>query len=878
MRKAVVAVVIAVLMLASSFAMLAPGSDADAAMGVKIFHDGGSEYTDGDTLVNGAVEVNSIDGMFIVPAGALIPTDPSHIRVYYPPDVTCYIGFAAKGAEQFLLDTKVKAELYSDQARTSLMGVAVANMTDDCVFFMLDDEKVSFQKETDYYIVLRTSEECMMADIPSDPFVTFVFDAESDIHRLSFDSNGGSPAEIDSRYLVEGGAYGELPEVTKEGCSLLGWYDGDVPATAETLMGDEDVELQARWLANVHQVTFDSDGGTPSTIPPRSVTEGDPIGNLPSVTKSGYSFLGWHDGTSYVTKDTPMGGADIHLTARWEAQPGPTPPAPKTFTLRYDANGGSGAPPAQTYSGTESSHAFTVSSTVPKWEGHTFLGWSTSSKGSASYQGGDSITVTGTTTLYAVWTDKPSHTVSYDVNGGSGSVPSQSVAEDSTFTVASYSGTKPGYKFMGWSYGGTIYSPGTMMAMGKSDMAFTAAWEELAEHTLYFNGNGGRADIGSKQVREGEPYGELPGAERQDFVFLGWFTSQSGGSMVSPDTLMGGSDAMVFAQWVFSGDEHEEHDEEVLPDGSVVETDIIDRTYPDDRTEHIEDTTITHPDSSAERTYGRTMRDPEGKVLTEEGRSVETDASGRVTDISFEIKDNIGDTTVSTRYYPGTGSLDSSVWSDVITEDIADAMISQIVLGSDFLSGYGISSDSTVTAQVSYGVTVESEALSLLAGEGYGLYVEAETGSMYLDDGVISSAASYEQDVLIKIERGTSHNLTPDQQKVIGGGFAVVVTMVRGTEQVHDIGGTASIKLEPGLEGDVFVYYIQEDGSYEEMESSYDRETGEVRFTVTHFSVYFAASEQIQPGGDGISQWWIVIAAAVLLIVILAVLYRLRRD
>ena len=77
------------------------------------------------------------------------------------------------------------------------------------------------------------------------------------------------------------------------------------------------------------------------------------------------------------------------------------------FTLNYNANGGENAPPSQTYKATsqyEKSHVFTISSTVPTRENYTFLGWSTNRNATtAEYQPNGKITVTDTTTLYAVW-------------------------------------------------------------------------------------------------------------------------------------------------------------------------------------------------------------------------------------------------------------------------------------------------------------------------------------------------------------------------------------------------------------------------------------------------------------------------------------------
>ena len=88
-----------------------------------------------------------------------------------------------------------------------------------------------------------------------------------------------------------------------------------------------------------------------------------------------------------------------------------TPPS-VTYTLNYNANGGAGAPAAQTGSSTTGSYTFTISSTVPTKTGYTFKGWSTSSSAtSASYQPGNTINVTGTTTLYAVWEAAPAKDV-----------------------------------------------------------------------------------------------------------------------------------------------------------------------------------------------------------------------------------------------------------------------------------------------------------------------------------------------------------------------------------------------------------------------------------------------------------------------------------
>ena len=73
---------------------------------------------------------------------------------------------------------------------------------------------------------------------------------------------------------------------------------------------------------------------------------------------------------------------------------------PISYTLSYNANGGSNAPAAQS-----GSTSYKISSAIPNRSGYTFLGWSKSSSATTpEYRAGNTITLTGNTTLYAVWT------------------------------------------------------------------------------------------------------------------------------------------------------------------------------------------------------------------------------------------------------------------------------------------------------------------------------------------------------------------------------------------------------------------------------------------------------------------------------------------
>ena len=73
------------------------------------------------------------------------------------------------------------------------------------------------------------------------------------------------------------------------------------------------------------------------------------------------------------------------------------------YSVKYDANGGTGAPGTQTK---YYANALTLSSTKPTMSGRSFKGWATSKTATtASYQPGGKYTENKDVTLYAVWSD-----------------------------------------------------------------------------------------------------------------------------------------------------------------------------------------------------------------------------------------------------------------------------------------------------------------------------------------------------------------------------------------------------------------------------------------------------------------------------------------
>ena len=113
-------------------------------------------------------------------------------------------------------------------------------------------------------------------------------------------------------------------------------------------------------------------------------------------TRNGYTFKGWATSSGGSVAYSPgakyTGNAALTLYAVWQVW---------TYTVSYNANGGSGAPGSQTKTWGQN---LTLSSTKPTRSLYNFKGWGTSSGStSASYQPGGTYSTNAAITLYAVW-------------------------------------------------------------------------------------------------------------------------------------------------------------------------------------------------------------------------------------------------------------------------------------------------------------------------------------------------------------------------------------------------------------------------------------------------------------------------------------------
>lgn len=310
---------------------------------------------------------------------------------------------------------------------------------------------------------------------------------------------------------------------------------GTAPSSQTKIYG-ESLTLQS-FIANQtgtgYKVSFNANGGasTPSALT-----------STLTYTQTEWDTSSAGTGTSYKSAGSYTANSAATLYAIWSTTKGAiTLPAAikhngvsSTYTVSYNANGGSSTPSDQT-----------LTRKTPK----TFSKWAAGSTSGTQYAAGDSYTPSAATTMYAIFTDGSTtgsitlasgiskadstadgFTVSFNANGGSCSTTSLVVSDTVKHTFskwntkangsgtsynagASYSTsadlslyaiftssttkgsitlptpTRSGYEFVGWATSSTATTGTTGSYTPDSDITLYAIWKQ-SYSTVYYNDNG----------------------------------------------------------------------------------------------------------------------------------------------------------------------------------------------------------------------------------------------------------------------------------------------------------------------------------------------------------------------------------------------------
>ena len=210
----------------------------------------------------------------------------------------------------------------------------------------------------------------------------------------------------------------------------------------------------------------------------------------------------------------------------------------ESFTIIYNANGGSGGPGNQTKYWGEGIY---LSKAVPTRLGYTFTGWSNTPEGTALWNPGSWYTGNSAATLYARW-EIEKYTVRYELDGGKGKFPDQTKIYGQDLKIHNSIPTKEGHSFKGWYtiIDGNSYEIVDTYKFDYPSVIY-AEWE-LNKYTISYIINdeaSSKKDVRKMEVTHGEECKILSNwYKKRGHDFVEWNTEKNGsGDNYIPGTM-----------------------------------------------------------------------------------------------------------------------------------------------------------------------------------------------------------------------------------------------------------------------------------------------------------------------------------------------------
>ena len=172
---------------------------------------------------------------------------------------------------------------------------------------------------------------------------------------------------------------------------------------------------------------------------------------------------------------------------------------------------------------------------VPVRAGYTFVGWFTAVTDGEQLTDGEGKSLKKydkdeAIILYAVF-EANANKVSFNANGGIGSMPEQTIHTDEIAKLVSNTFAKAGYTFVGWATapdGKKVYNDTQSIEMGMESFTLYAVWEAKI-NTIRFDANGGSGEAFSQDIATDETRVLTKNTyTKNGYAFVGWATTPSG--------------------------------------------------------------------------------------------------------------------------------------------------------------------------------------------------------------------------------------------------------------------------------------------------------------------------------------------------------------
>ena len=238
-------------------------------------------------------------------------------------------------------------------------------------------------------------------------------------------------------------------------------------AVGDNIQVNANTTVKAIWKTATYTVSFDKNGGSGSMADVKKLA-GETY-TLPACTftaPAGKEFKAWEvNGAEKAVGDNIQINANTTVKAIWKTA---------TYTVSFDKNGGSGSMPEVKKTAGEIYVLPACTFTAPA--GKEFKAWEVNGAEKAV---GDNIQINANTTVKAIW-KTATYTVSFDKNGGSGSMPEVKKTAGEIYVLPTCTFTAPaGKEFKAWEVNGVEKTVGDNIQIN-ANTTVKAIWKDKA--------------------------------------------------------------------------------------------------------------------------------------------------------------------------------------------------------------------------------------------------------------------------------------------------------------------------------------------------------------------------------------------------------------
>ncbi|MCH4276995.1 MAG: InlB B-repeat-containing protein [Atopobiaceae bacterium] len=418
---------------------------------------------------------------------------------------------------------------------------------------------------------------------------SYVANFKGNAYTVTF-ATGVTDGSVTQTMADEPMTYGTAKELTanaftRPGYRFLGWRVGDSSrfvadkASVSDLATSGTVTLTAMWEAwpdalISYNVTDPAQGSVSSAKETLVRGQGTPVGST-ATAGTGYTFVNWtvYGSDTVVSSDATLTAEKIKASSAWSSDHYVNTDLvanfkANTYTVTFDANGGSGTmtPQTLTYDTPANLNGNAFAKT-----GFTFAGWSDGAGHTYADASEVENLATGaagdaSVTLTAQWVAN-GYTVTFDATGGTGTMPAQPMTYGAAANLTACTLVRTGYAFLGWSktQGGTIVD--LVDEASVTDLATSgtvplyAVWQANS-YTIEFNGNGATSGTMADLPMTYDTAANLTANAyaKDHYTFTGWNTKADGSGTPyaggdSVANLATSGTVILYAQW--SGDSYD---------------------------------------------------------------------------------------------------------------------------------------------------------------------------------------------------------------------------------------------------------------------------------------------------------------------------------